>query len=109
LIAELFKFISTSHSLTTPYSKEENGIVERMNKEVLRHLRAMLSHSAVVDKWSCDQLPLVARILNSHMKEATGISPARLLFGAAVDLDRFILHPNKEESYPSRGKLPIPI
>ena len=29
-------------SLTTAYSSEENGIVERANQEVLRHLNAIL-------------------------------------------------------------------
>ena len=30
------------HSFDTAYSKEENGLVERANQEVMRHLRAML-------------------------------------------------------------------
>jgi hypothetical protein len=29
--------------LTIPYSKEENGIVERANKEVNRHIRNILA------------------------------------------------------------------
>ena len=32
------------------YSSEENGIVERANQEVLRHLRALLFDSRVHDK-----------------------------------------------------------
>ena len=34
--------VGTDHSLSTAYSKEENGIVERANQEVLRHLTAIL-------------------------------------------------------------------
>jgi transposase InsO family protein len=43
-IAEVIKYflslVSTQHCLTLAYSKEENAIVERMNEEVNRHLRA---------------------------------------------------------------------
>ena len=31
------------HHVTIPYSKEENGIVERANKEVNRHIRNILA------------------------------------------------------------------
>ena len=35
LIAELTRLVGTDHSLSTAYSKEENGIVERANQEVI--------------------------------------------------------------------------
>ena len=40
IITEILKLINTEHCKTMAYSKEENAIVERANKEVLRHLRA---------------------------------------------------------------------
>ena len=39
---DLFNLLRTEHITITPYSSEENGIVERANKEVLRHLRNIL-------------------------------------------------------------------
>ena len=45
------------HSFATAYSSEENGIVERANQDVLRHLRSLLFDSRVHDKWSFEQLP----------------------------------------------------
>ena len=42
--------IGTEQSLTTAKSSEENGIVERANQEVLRHLNAILFDSRVHDK-----------------------------------------------------------
>ncbi len=71
----------------TPYSKEENSIVERVNKEVLRHLRAFLQDQKVLEDW-VDNLPLVQRIINSTPHSSIGVSPAQLLFGNAVQLDR---------------------
>ncbi len=68
------KFFATAHS------SEENGIVERANQEVMRHLRALLFDSRVHDKWSFEQLPLVQRIMNTvdlqlYMEELISIAP----------------------------------
>ena len=42
VISEVIKIMGTEHITTLPYSKEENSIVERANKEVMRHLRAFV-------------------------------------------------------------------
>jgi len=47
LIEELTRLAGTDHSLSTAYSKEENDIVERANREVLRHLTAILFETRV--------------------------------------------------------------
>jgi transposase InsO family protein len=57
LVTELVRLCGIEQSFTTAYSSEENGIVERANQEVLRHLRALLFDSRVHDKWSFEQLP----------------------------------------------------
>ena len=90
-IADLTKLLVTDHQLSIAYSSEENGIVERSNKEVMRHLRALIFDTKIRDTWSMDHIPLVKRILNSEEKTRTGVSPAELLFGNAVDLGRRIL------------------
>jgi transposase InsO family protein len=40
-IKEFLSLIETQHCLTLAYSKEENALVEGMNKDVNRHLRAL--------------------------------------------------------------------
>ena len=42
LVTELLKGIGVPHLTIMAYSKEENSIVERANKEVLRHIRALI-------------------------------------------------------------------
>ena len=42
LVTELLRLGGIQQSFATAYSSEENGIVERANQEVLRHLRALL-------------------------------------------------------------------
>ena len=41
LIREFLSLIGTEHCLTLAYSKQENSIVERYNKEINRHIRAL--------------------------------------------------------------------
>jgi hypothetical protein len=82
------------------YSKEENSIVERENRETGRHLRAIVFHRKMKPTWS-KSLPLVQRIFNSNTIATIGVSPAQILFGNAITLDRgiFIPHliPNQDQ------------
>ena len=42
LIKEFLDLTGTPHNLTLAYSSQENAIVERVNKEVNRHLRGLV-------------------------------------------------------------------
>ena len=83
------------HKFTFAYSKEENAIVERSNKEIMRHLRAIFLEGGISELFYED-LWIVQRIINSSTHSSIGVSPSTLLFGEVIDLDRRILH--KEES-----------
>ena len=72
--------------MSIAFSKEENGIVERRNKEVGRFVRALVNERDQVDNWS-NYLPLVSRILNSAKVSATGFEPARLLLGEVAQIN----------------------
>jgi len=89
LIDAFLKAMGSSHKLSLAYSKEENGRVERANREILRHLRAFVMHSKVVDDW-VHKLPFVQRIMNASVHSLTGFSPAAMLYGKAIDLNRAI-------------------
>jgi hypothetical protein len=88
LMRELTALLGSRHRTTVAYSKEENSIVERMNKEVGRHLRAMVFDENSDVQWGKKMLPMVQRIINATKKKSTGFSPAQLLFGDALTLDR---------------------
>jgi transposase InsO family protein len=49
VIKEFLFLVGTQHCLTLAYSKDENAIVERMNKEVNRHLRALTFDNVTLD------------------------------------------------------------
>jgi transposase InsO family protein len=58
IIAEFLDMIGTEHDHILAYSKEENALVERANKEVNRHLRAIIYYKGVDAQWSL-YLPMV--------------------------------------------------
>ena len=99
IIEELLRMTGVEQSLTTAYSSEENGIVERANQEVLRHLNAILFDSRVHDRWSFEQLPMVQRIMNTVEKTSTGVTPAQLMLNNSVQLSKQILRSDRV-SYP---------
>ena len=88
-VKELLQMINLQHIQVLAYSKEENSIVERMNKEVMRHLRALVyEHSE--NENIAELLPSVQRIINANRNESNQTSPADLLFGNSINLDRGI-------------------
>jgi hypothetical protein len=90
LVDDLLKLLATDNAKIQAYSKEENSIVERANKEVNRHLRAYAYDRKDKKSWYT-YLPLVQRIMNASIHKSIGVSPAQIIFGNAVQLDRQIL------------------
>ena len=82
------RLIGTSASAILAYSKECNAIVERCNKEVMRHVRALVFEINKRNAWEI-YLPLAQRIINSEIHSRIGVSPNR----GKVDLDGGFLHP----------------
>jgi hypothetical protein len=82
-LAELLKF---EHLVIVPYHPEANGIVERRNLEVMKHLRALVLERRVKQDWS-RYLSLVQRILNYTVDGSIGTQPARVLFGDTLPVE----------------------
>ena len=92
-LEELTRLSKVVHSFATAYSKEENGIVERANQEVMRHLRDILFDARVHDKLSYEQLSMVQRIMNIVEKAATEVTPVELILNNSIRLSARILAP----------------
>ena len=75
MVAEFVTLVGSDHIFTMPYSSEENGLLERANKEVVRHLRAILFDKSVVYDWGY-LYPLVERVINAEMNESLGVPPS---------------------------------
>ena len=93
-VREVLDLLQMEHKLTIAYSHQENAINERANKEIIRYLRGIVYEANKTDNWS-DVLPFAQRICNAEVVSSIGVSAAQILFGAAIDLDRAILKPNK--------------
>ena len=86
IIKELLSLLQVEHEVSLAYSKEHNAIVERANREVMRHLTAIIFDKRVSEAWSTDYLSLVQRVMNAKVHDTIGVSPAELLFGQAINL-----------------------
>ena len=92
VITQFAEHTGVDHMLTMAYSHEENTIVERANKETMRHVKDIVFDRKLKKRWS-KTLPLVSRIFNANEISSIGVSPAQILFGNAISLDRGIFLP----------------
>jgi hypothetical protein len=90
LVEEVLKLLGPHSGTILAYSKEENAIVERCNKEIMRHLRALVFEANKRSAWP-SYLPLAQRIVNSEVSSVTGVSPNALLFGGKLELEGTML------------------
>jgi hypothetical protein len=84
LTAELSKAVGITMVYTTADSKEENAIVERANREIMRHLRNIIMDKRAIDEWG-KNVPLVQRIMNSMVHSSTGVRPSSIIYSEEID------------------------
>ena len=96
IMRNLFKLLGAERKFSIEYWSRTNGIVERVNGEVGRHLRALLRDTRTPKDQYASLLPIVQRIINSSYHSAIGMSPAKLLLGDRFNIDRVLL-PNYNE------------
>jgi hypothetical protein len=78
------------HKTPIAHSHEHNGKVENANRQVLRSVRAFVLDERVMNDWT-RALPAVQFIFNTTRHRDIGFTSAELLFGPAVNLNRFVL------------------
>jgi hypothetical protein len=93
LIKEVLNTVGIEHLLTIAYSKEENSIVERANKEVNRWVRDILYDKRLQDTEWIYYMPFIQRIHNATNIKSIGTTPAKLVFGDRMDLNRNFITP----------------
>jgi hypothetical protein len=91
-LSELFGF---THHIILAYHPQANGIVERKNAEVIKHLKSLVLVKHDKDKWSM-YLPLVQRILNSTIDTNTSICPSEIIFGNQLPIMTPLLADNND-------------
>jgi hypothetical protein len=81
LLMHLTEWFNNQQVFSVPDKHESNG-VEGTNKQVLRHLRVMVTAKRFKDRWSdLEVIGLIAYVLNSNISLETGCSAYELHFG----------------------------
>ena len=91
-IRELAKKLGAKFDTTKAHSKEENSMVERANKEVVRHLRNFLGPARILVGWH-KQIRQVQIIINGAVHHTLGVSPATVLYGGLIDVHKGVITP----------------
>jgi len=83
VISALVNILQMRHHRVVPYHPQANGIVERTNKEIVKHLKCLVLSFGDIDDWS-EMVPLVEHIVNNTVHSALGVSPNTMLYGDGV-------------------------
>jgi hypothetical protein len=96
------QLLGTKHHKITPYLHTGNSLAEKANRSVLENLRNIIFDKRLrlhgEHQWS-DILPLAQRIINASFNSSIGCSPAQIIFGDNVDMDRCLITPTKTGTY----------
>lgn len=88
LSAEL-KLWGARHQETTPYTPQQNGRVERVNRTLTEKMRALLFHAEVPDDFWAEALHAANTIRNSTYMDVIKGIPAEVFYNKTTTLDRF--------------------
>jgi hypothetical protein len=93
----LLSLMGSNRKRISPYRPQSNPM-ERSNKDIMRHFRALcLCRPEVADEWSI-YLPIVLSIINNTFNAITHTTPAKMMYGDGVNRLRGILLPFGESS-----------
>ena len=102
IFSAMVSLMDSRQLLTIGYRPQANGLCERANAEVVRHLSVLVNARKIKHMWSV-VLPMVQRIMNATIHSSTGVAPATLLFGLSLNLDRGIL-----SAMPKSSEIDVP-
>jgi hypothetical protein len=89
-VKQFLKLTGITHDFSIPHQAHTNGLIESTCGDTSRLLRMLCCDLHAYGRWSF-MLPLIQRQLNSLTRTTTGTTANHMLFGARVNLDRYIL------------------
>ena len=55
------------HELTVPYSPEQNGVAERMNRTLMEMARSMMAHAGLRDRYWVEAVDAISETVQLHL------------------------------------------
>jgi len=92
IIAQMTSLFRCTQRFTIGYRPQANGVVERLNRELIRHLTEIIYADRIRLRWSSG-VPLLMRIVNAHDAVSVGFAPSEIVYGGACNLDRGLMQP----------------
>jgi hypothetical protein len=92
VVTQLLQLLGSTLHVITPFAHWQNGQVERANREILRHLRALVlagTSQPRESRWSTF-LCGARRICMNTVNASTGVTPNELVYGGFADSDELI-------------------
>lgn len=76
------------HQKSVPYSPQQNGVAERMNRTIIEKARCMLHYKAVPKKWWAEAVSTAAYLINRTTNSTTKTTtPYEICFRVRPDLE----------------------
>ena len=72
---EYLKFKGICHEVTVPYTPEQNGVAERLNRTLMEAARSMISHAKLNSSYWGEAVATAAYVKNCTVTTATGTTP----------------------------------
>ena len=72
---EYLKFTGICHEVTVPYTPEQNGVAERLNRTLMEAARSMISHAKLNSSYWGEAVATAAYVWNRMVTTATGTTP----------------------------------
>ncbi|GKT31096.1 hypothetical protein ADUPG1_001842, partial [Aduncisulcus paluster] len=80
VIRELYLRLGVTQHKVLAARPQANGLVERANQEVIRHIRIAVSMLGYKEDWE-RAIPMAQYVINTTVNRMTGVSPYEALFG----------------------------
>lgn len=96
IITEVLNPLGTKWEYHTPWHPQSSGRLERMNREIKKHLTKLMIETKM--SWvKC--LPIALLNIRTQPRVDTGISPFEMLYRMPYDLEMPTEHPKTEEKF----------
>lgn len=86
---ELFAKSGIKHEKSTPYSPQQNGLSERMNRTILEKTRCMLLDSQLAKHFWAEAVQAAVDVINTLPNSPNGVAPDEIWYNKKCNLKHF--------------------